>query len=499
MSTSASTTAAPSTNTPSKAPRSQFLQKLHSILENPLDSNGLRWVTDDSFEISSKDAVAIHALSPAFEFHSLSSFIRQLSYYSFRRLSDRRRSTERRNSNPGYILFSHPSGFFVRGDPSQLTKIIRKARNRPEKGGRRASECSAASDEGFPSSAPYSLPAWQPSDYRSSLGTDRPVLQLPSFGQSFNTSQPRHETTQWRAYAPATASWFDPSREDVADRYTTAPRRSSLGEFKLTPSGQATYTSSLSSLHEERPRLRKAASSLCIQTSSSLAAVGEDEQENQALYDSETVPPTGPGFRPSPYPTPTFSPTTSTFFTNATTVPPHDYVPNGATAAYSHHQPHSHLTYEPSPFAASYQPIAPPAHSGKDVASDAGAHSYHTPSPDNSPLQQVVGLPALSQTVPPSDPASHHDVDPRQLVTNSGVVGAADSSPRSSYAPLPTLQSRFGLPPSSSYSHQQLHSSQYTTSGMSDAYRAPQHAQYYPPALPHSTTQWSPAPIRTAY
>jgi len=55
---------------PSKAPRSQFLQKLHSILENPLDPNGLRWVTDDSFEISSKDAVAIHALSPAFEFHS---------------------------------------------------------------------------------------------------------------------------------------------------------------------------------------------------------------------------------------------------------------------------------------------------------------------------------------------------------------------------------------------------------------------------------------------
>lgn len=38
--------------------------------------------------------------------HSLSSFIRQLSYYSFKRLSDRRRSAERRSSVPSFIVFT---------------------------------------------------------------------------------------------------------------------------------------------------------------------------------------------------------------------------------------------------------------------------------------------------------------------------------------------------------------------------------------------------------
>jgi hypothetical protein len=38
--------------------------------------------------------------------NSLSSFIRQLSYYSFKRLSDRRRSAERRSNQAAYIVFS---------------------------------------------------------------------------------------------------------------------------------------------------------------------------------------------------------------------------------------------------------------------------------------------------------------------------------------------------------------------------------------------------------
>ncbi|BGP51776.1 hypothetical protein JCM10450v2_007732 [Rhodotorula kratochvilovae] len=497
-STAPSAPAVASSSTP-KAPRSQFLQKLHSILENPIDPNGLRWVTDDSFEISSKDAIAIHALSPAFEFHSLSSFIRQLSYYSFRRLSDRRRSTERRNSNPGYILFSHPSGFFVRGDPGQLTKIVRKARTRPEKG-RRASECSTASDEGLVSHHPYPMPAWPPVDYRSSFSTDRPTFQLPSFGSSFNNAvPPRPETTQWRAYAPSTGSWFDPNRDD-ADRYSAPPRRASLGEFKLSPSGAAQpapYQSTLSSLQEERPRLRKSASSLCVTT-------GGEVQPHDIYGQQQTHDAAEQGFRSSPYPTPTFSPTTASYFPSAAqTVPPQGYLASGATGAYTTAPHHSHLTHEPSPFTASYQPVAP---------KDGGApqqQPYQTPSPEHSPLQEVVGLPALSQTVPPLGHPAHPataasgngaDLDPRSyaLLQQHSQEG---QSPRSSYAPLPPMQSRYSLSGPSSAAHWQPH----------HAYQ-PQHNQpqqqyntsygYAPPPSqnqPQQQAQWSPAAIRSAY
>lgn len=74
------------------------------ILENPLDATSLRWIGDDAFEIISNDGLARHALSPSWDFRSsvkslsspvgipahspsprsLSSFIRQLSYYNFK-------------------------------------------------------------------------------------------------------------------------------------------------------------------------------------------------------------------------------------------------------------------------------------------------------------------------------------------------------------------------------------------------------------------------------
>lgn len=36
----------------------------------------------------------------------LASFVRQLSYYGFRRLSDRRKSGEKKNGIKGYIVFA---------------------------------------------------------------------------------------------------------------------------------------------------------------------------------------------------------------------------------------------------------------------------------------------------------------------------------------------------------------------------------------------------------
>lgn len=85
-----------------------------------------------------------------FEPGRLSSFIRQLSYYSFKRLTDRRRSVERRPSAPTYIVFTsvcrreqalrtmwlthsfrrHPSGNFVRDDETKALLIPRKLRAR---------------------------------------------------------------------------------------------------------------------------------------------------------------------------------------------------------------------------------------------------------------------------------------------------------------------------------------------------------------------------------
>ncbi|BGP11488.1 hypothetical protein JCM10049v2_007395 [Rhodotorula toruloides] len=437
-----------SSDPPPRAPRSQFLQKLHGLLEHPLDSTGLRWVTDDSFEVSSKDAVAIHALNPAFEFNSLSSFIRQLSYYSFRRLSDRRRSTERRNSNTGYILFTHPSGFFVRGDPSKLTQIVRKPRNRPEKGRRVSTTSSMASDEMpiayEPPAVPH-LPAWTTApEYQRPPFSARTSVNLPSLSSSFAS---RNEFVQWRNYAPTTGGWLDPNRADASDRFSAMPRRSSLGEFKLAA---PTFSSGLPGVQEARPPLRKAASSLTVQTQN---LVPQQPYFEPASEDCQ------PGFRPSPYPTPTFSPTTNTFFT-ATNGSAHNYyaapAAGPAWTPAQHVQQHSHVAYDPSPFPPSYHPIAPtkitPAHDQL---------SYHTPSPDASPLQSTASLPDINRL----DAAQPHLVGGSIVSSNNYLLGSHSSVGGGGYSQVSALSSS----PSRTYFSTQQQ-----------------------PA-------WSPAPVRTSY
>ncbi|GAA6037524.1 hypothetical protein JCM8097_008237 [Rhodosporidiobolus ruineniae] len=520
-------------STAPKAPRSQFLQKLHALLENPLDPDGLRWVSDESFEISSKDAVAIHALSPQFEFHSLSSFIRQLSYYSFRRLSDRRRSTERRASNTGYISFTHPSGFFVRGDATKLNQIIRKARNRPDKG-RRISMCSVTSDDYAPP-PPIPMPQWQPPDFRPQFGADRQPLpslhNLPSFVTTLNPPQHYEAVTQWRNYSPSTSSWLDPNRADPEDHFDgPAYRRASLGDFKLNPTGTSSSSfvpGNLAALPEGRPGLRKAVSSQELPTVGSLAS-GAGYQQQQQPQPSGAVE---SSFRSSPYPTPTFDSSASNYFAS-----------HGATAAYSgypavhpqqqeyasaashhyappsHPAPHSHLTYEPIPshFSSSYEPVAPNKAAGSlnhppsNRSPSPYAHGTHSPSPTQSPTQHSVPLPGTesssSSVLDPRHlvggvPALHHHTYAAgapsssaaeyasQTVPPSGPSSVAqqqqpyDASPRTPYSGLP----RMAVPPSSQY----FPSSYQPTA----AYAQQQHQ------APGSTTfqPWSPPPIRTAY
>ncbi|GAA6042127.1 hypothetical protein JCM8097_003121 [Rhodosporidiobolus ruineniae] len=129
-----------------KQPRSSFVLKLHQLLSAETHPEYLHWLNNDTFAITSIDANARIALAPQWDFRSLSSFIRQLSYYSFKRLSDRRRSAERRSSMPSYIVFTHPSGQFVRDDQSKALQIPRKLRARKPTTKRKNSTASSAAD-----------------------------------------------------------------------------------------------------------------------------------------------------------------------------------------------------------------------------------------------------------------------------------------------------------------------------------------------------------------
>ncbi|GAA5984841.1 hypothetical protein JCM11641_005433 [Rhodosporidiobolus odoratus] len=124
-------------------PRSAFVAKLHELLSAENHPEYLRWLDNSTFAITSVDADARTALAPQWDFRSLSSFIRQLSYYAFKRLSDRRRSAERRSSMPAYIVFTHPSGNFVRDDYGKTANIHRKLRARKSSAKRKNSAASS--------------------------------------------------------------------------------------------------------------------------------------------------------------------------------------------------------------------------------------------------------------------------------------------------------------------------------------------------------------------
>lgn len=206
--------------------RSQFIEKLHALLEQPLDETSLRWISKDAFEISSNEAKARVALSPSYDFRSLSSFIRQLSYYSFKRLSDRRRSGERRSTAASYIIFTHPSGQFMRGDASKLHLIVRKTRVRASTKGDSARRASISSvhSSGASDAEPAATPLqpWQQvSENRHPYSQGRP----PQHQQQAPLPSPHHQFPamrlstndgggpQWRAYNPPVA-WSGPDEEE---------------------------------------------------------------------------------------------------------------------------------------------------------------------------------------------------------------------------------------------------------------------------------------------
>ncbi|GAA5850338.1 hypothetical protein JCM8547_001837 [Rhodosporidiobolus lusitaniae] len=131
-----------------KTPRSAFVPRLHQLLSAEEHPDWLHWLNNDTFAITSIDTNARIALQPQWDFRSLSSFIRQLSYYSFKRLSDRRRSAERRSSVASYIVFTHPSGNFVRDDPSKAALIPRKLRARKPSTRKRKNSAASSTGQG---------------------------------------------------------------------------------------------------------------------------------------------------------------------------------------------------------------------------------------------------------------------------------------------------------------------------------------------------------------
>lgn len=209
----------------------------------------------------------------------------------------------------------HPSGFFVRGDPSLLPGIVRKTRNRPSK--RRASASSAVSNERSDGSTPPPpIPQWAPPTEYQPQYTDEHNSSLHSYGvvPTFNPSLDSLRTIGDQQAAASAASSVPPITSGTNDtwRAYTPPtwnfsgtsgnlpqqppgRRTSVSDFKISApiSPRSTNKTELPS-----PRLRKVPSSISIQNTSSPNY--QHQQHEEPLYSPAS-------HRSTPYPTPTFN------------------------------------------------------------------------------------------------------------------------------------------------------------------------------------------------
>ncbi|BGP40502.1 hypothetical protein JCM10450v2_004486 [Rhodotorula kratochvilovae] len=403
---------------PPRVKRSQFIEKLHDLLEHPYDPDSLRWTPDgEGFEITTNEPKARNALSPKWDFRSLSSFIRQLSYYNFKRLSDRRRSTERRGSSANYIVFSHPTGFFLKGDNSKLDGIVRKTRTRPTDKPRRDSLASTASADDTAAPSPFSLYDGGDLQYGAHAGPSYSNGPVPSFGFAPPGQAPRpyqppslppDTLANWRNYqagfqnvppvAPPDIPRFGfaappmgPPAPHMQYDYSQGPppppqgyRRGSLSEFKVGVSprskpadlpGTAAYQSTM-------------------RTHSPLG-----------LHDPATA--NGAPFH-SPYPAPSF--------------PPHPHHPSGVS--------HEYL----------YPGHAPPPPHGPSVPSGLPALSYdpqgHRSSYPPSSTSGYAPMPPVLQ--PPTIPSllpNHLQTQPHLAAGGSGGPGGAgDVLPSPTYS-----------------------------------------------------------------
>ncbi|GAA6048637.1 hypothetical protein JCM3770_002069 [Rhodotorula araucariae] len=454
---------------PPRVKRSQFIEKLHDLLEHPYDPDSLRWTPDgEAFEITTNEPKARNALSPKWDFRSLSSFIRQLSYYNFKRLSDRRRSTERRGSSANYIVFSHPTGFFVKGDNSKLDGIVRKTRTRPADKPRRDSLASTTSADDTAAPSPFPLyEGGADMPYGAQAGPSYATGSVPPYGMAAPGQTPRpyqppsllpDALANWRSYQ-AGFQGLPPGGPPDVPRFGLAPspmgqpppqmhydysaaappqgyRRGSLSEFKVGVS----------------PRTKPAdlpgtaAYQTTMRTHSPLG-----------LHDAATAA-NGATFH-SPYPTPTFP---SQAHPHSGSVS-HDYLyPSHALPAQGESVP-SGLpapSYDPQGHRSSYPPSSTSGYAPMPPTLQPPTISTHLPSHLQAQPHLAAGAPGPEDVLPSPTYSSEEDGGhpPRPAASSHAffppTYPSAGPPPQGSANPFPHLTH---LHPPTTHGHPHAH------------------------------------------
>lgn len=285
-------------------PRSSFVYKLHELLSAEHHPEWLRWISNDSFGITSIESQAKAALAPQWEFRSLASFIRQLSYYSFKRLSDRRRSAERRSHSPSLIVFTHTSGNFVRDDISKTLNIPRKLRSRKKSttAGRRKSSTASSIAFDYEYEQPDRSPTPEP--YYSTRSDDEPPTQthltLASYQlQPWTAISDSHVASSPRSLPlsiPAQITHSTPSLRDQPSSYEFLPtespdNRSYTSPVSVPPTSAYSYESPTSVYRDQyiQPVQYQHASSTTFYYPSS--SYSQNSTSSTIPYASNELPP----------------------------------------------------------------------------------------------------------------------------------------------------------------------------------------------------------------
>ncbi|KDE03542.1 hypothetical protein MVLG_05970 [Microbotryum lychnidis-dioicae p1A1 Lamole] len=264
----------------------------------------------------------------------------QLSYCGFKRLSDRRRSGNvTRASN--FIIFSHPSGDFLKGDAWRLNVIARKTRNRPEKRGSLSS--AAGSKRNASRYSEISQDSYNDSDqvHLAQVANYFPEACWQHATNSFDIRYyDIHRTSHWCISLPPTSDTYsDDSRDELYASYTSNMGQLKLASYPQPPAPPTSYET-FEDLRANAPIAFKIASmSLAPNAPHSLPfSLRRSSTSSPSFAESRTrlpkspsqlfLPPIAltfnaplhgeplpsPNFYAHPYPTPESSPTTQTHF-----------------------------------------------------------------------------------------------------------------------------------------------------------------------------------------
>ncbi|SCZ89795.1 BZ3500_MvSof-1268-A1-R1_Chr1-3g01582 [Microbotryum saponariae] len=256
-----------------------------------------------------------------------------------RRLSDRRRSGERHTRAANFIIFSHPSGAFLKGDASRLNVITRKTRNRHEK---RESSSSAGSKRNARRYSDISQDSYEDSDqvHFAQVANYLPEACWQHATNPFdNRYYDIHRNSQCTSLPPTSDSYSHDSRDEMYASYTSNMGQLKLACYPQPPASATSYeTSDLAEdLRANAPitDFKIASMSLAPNAHSLPSSVRRSLTSSPSFAESRTRSPShlflppialtfnapvhgeplpSPNFYAHAYPTPEFSPTTQTHF-----------------------------------------------------------------------------------------------------------------------------------------------------------------------------------------